>query len=292
MRSTLVRSLEVSYKQDFKQDSGAAWCEDDLSRSPVTRPAESLMDPSERTEMIEQHWDVGKRLAWSLLSGWRIRMSTDEVSSIVGAALCEAAARFDPLRGVGFKTFLFYYLRGTLLKEISRIVNEKRIGDELYEMSLSASPGNLRIMLNQWPFCVIENDNPEKLVARRQLSMFCRDACSKLDELEREVVLRHYVHDESLKAIAAALGYCRCHISRVKTAALEKLGAALMNVVDLPEAKPALQTSRSAMYQRKFGAVGGDAESIYTGGRGRSRAKKRYDERRAEPQAACAGWRA
>ena len=77
--------------------------------------------------LIIEHRDHGRRLAWSFLSGWRIRMPQDDVVSIVGAALCEAANRFDPGREVAFKTFFFYHLRGMLLKEVSRMVKQKSL---------------------------------------------------------------------------------------------------------------------------------------------------------------------
>lgn len=242
------------------------------NRAPAAAPGHKL-NPEQISTMITEHLEVGKRLAWSFLGSWRIRMNSDEVISIVGASLCEAAHRFDPTKGVSFKTFLFYYLRGMLLKEITRIVNDRKVGDALAEESLAQYKGNI-VMLNRWPFALIEQNNPERLLERRQLSYSCWKACSKLDSLEREVVYRHFVCDESLKEIAASLGYCRCHISRVKSTALEKLESLLESSVESEGGGSSRQASLllsrlTADLSRKRG---------YKGGRGRSKAKKRFDE--------------
>ncbi len=172
--------------------------------------------------LIVEHRDHGRRLAWSFLSGWRIRMPQDEVVSIVGAALCEAANRFDPSREVAFKTFFFYHLRGMLLKEITRMVSRKKL------MQISDNHSEEGVKLEKqisasWDYPLIESKTPENLTQRKQLSDVCWSACDRLDDLEKEVLMRHFVSDQALVDIAKNLNYCRCHISRVKSKALKKL---------------------------------------------------------------------
>ena len=211
--------------------------------------------------LIVEHRDHGRRLAWSFLSGWRIRMPQDEVVSIVGAALCEAANRFDPSREVAFKTFFFYHLRGMLLKEISRMVKQKKL------MHISDHHSEEGITLeNQvsasWDYPLVESKTPENLVQKKQLSNFCLSACDKLDDLEKEVLMRYFVNDQALVEIAKNLNYCRCHISRVKSKALKKLAAYLRealgkDIKDLDNIKmPSDKVNKRAL-------------SSYKGGRGR-----------------------
>lgn len=182
--------------------------------------------PLERIEqIILEHREHGKRLAWSFLNHWRVRMKHDDVISVVGAALCEAANRFDEEKGVSFKTFLFYHLRGMLLKEIARLIQEQKMLQGL-DHGVLADGGHGELSVHHG-MPLVETNNPERIIERREAARICWDACSHLDTLEREVLIRHYVNDESLVDIAEDLKYCRCHISRVKSRALAKLSKVL-----------------------------------------------------------------
>lgn len=224
------------------------------------------LNKKQQEAIIIEHRDHGRRLAWSFLSSWRIRLAQDEVVSVVGAALCEAAVRFDPSREVAFKTFFFYHLRGLLLKEISKMIQNQKV--------LQLSPGNLnnetlradQISNSHWDYNLIETENPEKITQRRQIASACWDACAQLDTLEQEVLLRFFVHDEPLVNIAKGLGYCRCHISRVKSRALSKLGKLLREPSEVTGAQ-------GVLVQRKAGST-----EDYTGGRGRRKDKNLPDE--------------
>lgn len=237
----------------------------DLEQAPQKKlPIEKIQ------ALILEHQEHGRRLAWSFLTTWRIRMKQDEVVSVVGAALCEAAHRFDDTRGVSFKTFFFYHLRGMLLKEISRMISEQRLlqyipqahtgeyhsdPDAPYSVSASAMP--------------VEQTNPEDLTERKEISRICWDACSKLDALEQEVIVRHFIYDEPLINIADELNYCRCHISRVKSRGLLKLKRLLGRSMDDESVEqPQTQTERLSPEARA--ALEGLRRS-YTGGRGRRR---------------------
>ena len=211
--------------------------------------------------LIVEHRDHGRRLAWSFLSGWRIRMPQDEVVSIVGAALCEAANRFDPGREVAFKTFFFYHLRGMLLKEISRMVKQKslmRISNHHSEEGIALEAQTSAGL----DYPLMEKRTPEKLIQKKQLSNFCLDACEKLDDLEKEVLMRYFVNDQPLVDIAKNLSYCRCHISRVKSKALKKLSTYLQQALgkDIEDIDN-IKMPTKKINKRALGA--------YKGGRGR-----------------------
>ncbi|MGI5920788.1 MAG: SigB/SigF/SigG family RNA polymerase sigma factor [Syntrophomonadaceae bacterium] len=53
--------------------------------------------------------------------------------------------------------------------------------------------------------------------------MSIREALSKLDEREREVILRRYFRDETQSAIAEDLGVSQVQVSRIEKAAIKKL---------------------------------------------------------------------
>jgi RNA polymerase sigma factor (sigma-70 family) len=183
-------------------------------RKSSARRVTSNLSVEQQAELITSHFEIAKRLAWSFLNRWHARLEDDEVLSITGTALCEAAARFNSRLGVGFQTFLFYYLRGLLLKEISRRIKDRSAAQDLAEDKSVRYEAALA-------YGSVENVTPESLLARREAAVFCSEAYAKLDALEKQVLTMFFIEDKTVVAIAKELGYCRCHISRVKTKALE-----------------------------------------------------------------------
>jgi RNA polymerase sigma factor (sigma-70 family) len=182
---------------------------------------------AEAHQLITENYETGKRLAWSFLNKWRVRIEEDEVLSITGAALCEAANRFKSELGVNFKTFLFYYLRGMLLKEITKRVRDQRMRTPFIP-SLAAANDDARgvALENLLPMQLELSDEyhtPEALLEKKQRAVLCREATAGLDELEQQILERYFADNQSVVEIAKSLGYCRCHISRVKSKALETL---------------------------------------------------------------------
>jgi len=171
--------------------------------------------------LVEDHYESGKRLAWSFLNKWRVRIEEDEVTSITGAALCEAANRFKPELGVNFKTFLFYYLRGMLLKEITKRVTDSKMRVPVQHLN-EANDDARGISLENY-YQVDQDSNPEFMLDQKQRVELCREATAGLDALEQKVLEQFFGEDESVVDIAKNLGYCRCHISRVKSRALSAL---------------------------------------------------------------------
>ncbi len=228
----------------------------------------SKMTRKQIDKLVIDHQEHGKRLAWSFLTSWRIRLPQDEVISVVGAALCEAANRFDPDRGVDFKTFFFYHLRGMLLKEISRVIQEQKILHFVPHSVVNGAPSSDQTIYSSWAFPVVDTNNPEKILEKRQVASRCWEACAELDPLEQEVLVRFFGYDEPLVRIAKELDYCRCHISRVKSRALSKLGKLMttfstgtdgtINEVEVAKPRSRARSRRSVRHN-------------YTGGRGRRR---------------------
>ena len=202
--------------------------------------------------LVEENREHGTRLAWSFLNKWRIRLDSDDVESVVGAALVEAAIRYDETKGAHFRTFFFYHLRGMLLKEVSTLIEQKKklrhTPSEILENSQC-----LQGISESWPMKLVNSNTPEVLFRKQQESSRLWRICDLLDDLEREVIERHFIQDQSLKRIAEELSYCRCHISRVKSKALKTLAKVLPAVLenDTADLAKLLEDKR------------------YTGGRGR-----------------------
>ena len=252
--------------------------EESAVKEEVKNTSKSPVLSQEEFELtVLAHREFGMKLAWSFLGNWRVRMRQDEVESSVGVALVDAGRRFDPSRGVSFRTFFFYYLRGTLLKEISRIINDQKLCKLVPEYAGPMNQDSEGFVSPQWRQTLIERENPESIFHRRQKAMLCWEACKELDPLEQEVVIRSFVHDQSLVDIAKELDYCRCHISRVKSNALTKLRGTLEKYsVETPKkasAKlaPKKQSKKRSLRKNK-------KSGRYTGGRGRRRKSEKEFE--------------
>ncbi len=235
-----------------------------VARSASSKPKKAIipsatgqLTESERNQLIEENIDLGYRLAWKFLHHWRIRLFEDEVRSIVGLALCEAALRFNRDFKTSFRTFLFYHLRGCLLKEISDKIKQSHSRRSLVAALIEGDDDRKAVETEDLSF--VERFTPEAALQEKQTSKVCWEATQQLDELEQQVLLRHFVEEDSLNQIAENLGYCRCHISRVKHKALEKMERMLRPVVqpEETEAQKAAAMSRLTELRR------------YTGGRGR-----------------------
>ena len=238
--------------------------------APLDSEGRPTLSIDEVNQLIIDHLSHGERLAKSFLRKWRISLQSAQITSVVGIALSEAANRFDPTRGVNFKTFFFYHLKGLLVKDIKKMIDSDRMlanntdenggGDPYYgEVSEDDS----------WPSSSVDRQTPERLVFRRQMMRLCWRACAQLDELEQEVLIRHFVHEESMTDIADALNYSRCHISRVKTLALTKLGEMMRrlrvdgDIEDGDAAEPVRANVVDAVFSKN---------KQYSGGRGRKSA--------------------
>lgn len=238
------------------------------NRKPLVKPkapartakkalSKKVADPKTRIadvqQLIVENYDAGKRLAWSFLNKWRVRIEEDEVISITGAALCEAAHRFKPELGVNFRTFLFYYLRGMLLKEITKRVQEQRCRAPMIQTFSEANDDARGVSLEHYMASNTdasgEFSTPEEILEKKELIQLCREATDGLDTLEQKVLERYFGEDESVVDIAKSLGYCRCHISRVKSKALETLTEKLE--ILRPDADPDQDLITNALNGRK-----------------------------------------
>lgn len=218
---------------------------------------------SDSSQMVLAHQSMGVRLAWKFLSSWHIRLEPDEVKSLVNLALCEAALRFDFNRGVTFRTFFFYHLRGILIKHITVLYRNSI----LYVSRSSASSSDEDYIPRSselWFSPLVDRDTPETLLCSQQISQRLKDVCAELDPVEQQVITRHFYFGESLHDIARELDYCRCHLSRVKSKALKSLASKLSND-DLAET----QNDRPSLANRTKTKRQILSVKTYSGGRGR-----------------------
>ncbi len=190
------------------------------------------LSPLQQEALIFKYRIKARKLGRSILRRWHSRMDLDEVDSLVDLSLCEAVKRFNPDKGASFMTFLFYHLKGNLVRAVTAAAASTALpvrlaelgeafADEAETASLAAQPMNAAEIAE----AVTSQDAPlpDEALWRKQLSDCSANACEKLDALEREIIKRIFVHEQQIIDIATALGYSRCHISRVKKKALDTL---------------------------------------------------------------------
>lgn len=203
------------------------------------KPALRLVQGGETTEsehdLILKYRENGRKLGRSLLRQWNVHMPADEIDSLVDIGLCEAASRFNAERGASFMTFFYYHLRGYLVRAITSAASSSNFV-LVYAQAAGIELGDWRPNseeIVQWVFPELaakhapENVSPESILMKRQGLDRVKVAMGSLDELEQEVVTRSYIGQEALIDIAKSLGYSRCHISRVKKRALQRLRSLL-----------------------------------------------------------------
>ena len=216
-----------------------------LVKSPAN--SDGTPTPLQQEALIIKYRIKARKLGRSILRRWHARMELDEVDSIVDLSLCEAVKRFNPYKGASFMTFLFYHLKGNLIRAVTTAAAACSIptvweqGEEVAEKGNGDSMGEFQLRgINSAEIAEAvtsqEAPQPDDVLWHKELNDRSSLACEKLDALEREIIKRIFIHEQQIMDIATSLGYSRCHISRIKKKALETLHAELsssMNNDDL-----------------------------------------------------------
>lgn len=194
-------------------------------------------------ELIIKYRIKARKLGRSILRRWHARLDIQEVDSIVDLSLCEAALRFNPTKGASFMTFLYYHLRGHLIRAVTTAASLNTVpfsscdgvkaNGESESGTLSSQGGSANAMEIAEALMSQEGMLPEETLLKKEMIKISTEACSKLDPLEREIIERLYLQEQQLLDIAHFLGYSRCHVSRVKKKALRTLQADLCKELDM-----------------------------------------------------------
>jgi len=184
----------------------------------------------QRHDLVVEFRMKARKLGRSILRKWHARMDLQEVDSIVDLSLCEAVKRYDPNKGASFMTFLYYHLKGNLIRAVSAAASANTIPVHDSENGSAQRNDQRRDYSNfvnaidvAEALCNHERLLPDEVFLKKEMVKLSLDACDRLDPLESEVIRRIYIQGQQLMDIANSLGYSRCHISRVKKKALEAL---------------------------------------------------------------------
>ncbi len=197
------------------------------SAKAKTRP----LSAAAREDLVMRYQIKARKIAFSILRRWNCRLDLNEVHSLVDLSLCEAVNRYNPAMGASFLTFLFYHLKGNLIRTITSITKINSV--PLYDIDSQFAgrddeDGSLEgraISAVEVADALSNRENmlPDEILMKKELLATSLEACNKLDKLEREVLFRVFLNEEPLQDVASSLGYSRCHVSRVKKKALDAL---------------------------------------------------------------------
>ncbi len=176
--------------------------------------------------------------------------------------LLDAARRFDPSRGVSFRTFAYYRVRGAMLDGLRKMGSWSRRGHErvaLLSAAQNVSEGAYEDMPARTELtaekaeelmrdhmasmatamaiglfaarategedivAVDRGEGPEVEYATAELGALVRTAVEELPPPEDQIIRRHYFEGESIEAVGAALGVSKSWASRLHTRAIRRL---------------------------------------------------------------------
>ncbi len=244
-RTRAARSNKKAPKLKLIKNGDALVKRSSKSKRPQIRAVKrGDLTPYQQEALVMKYRAKARKLGRSMLRRWHSRMELDEIDSIVDLSLCEAVKRFDPYKGATFMTFLFYHLKGNLVRAVAQAAAATAIPLAFSELANAAFADEDSAVQVTLPINAIELaealssqdiPQPDEAFWKKELHSKSIGACEKLDELEREIVKRIFVHEQQIIDIAAALGYSRCHISRVKKKALDTLHGELSEVMNLAD---------------------------------------------------------
>ena len=217
----------------------------------------------QREQLVIDFRIKARKLGRSIMRKWNARLDLQEVDSIVDLSLCEAVKRFNP-RKASFITFLYYHLRGNLIRAISSAASQNMVPMFDPEGSYNSDDGSYSMPNSSEVAAALTHHDgrlPDDLLFQKEIIGHSNEACASLDQLERQVIERIYLNEEQVIDVAESLGYSRCHISRVKKKALTSLHSELKGKIgadllaDGPDFDEDNYSKRRAVRRRKLGAI-------------------------------------
>lgn len=239
------------------------------------RPPRETTEPratcvlSERDYLIERYLGYTRALAQEVLQELNSppRLELDDLVGYGELGLVEAAARFDPCRGVAFTTFAYYRIRGAIYDGLRRMGWLSR--NEYRRSRFAAAANRLRQMAadDEQRTSPINNDGADldhEIVATRQavgalipvyllslestedmpelidpgalhsttferedLKRATRAMLAELTEEDRLIIEEIYYRNSNMVEVAAKIGASKSWVSRLHARAIGRLRAAL-----------------------------------------------------------------
>jgi RNA polymerase sigma factor for flagellar operon FliA len=222
------------------------------------RTYDAVAQKERRDQLIVEYLPLVRHLVGKMTAELPPGVDIDNLESAGVLGLVEAAHRFDPERGVQFKTYAFTRIRGSILDELRRncplpqqmLQQMARVRQAYEELpppvrtaDLAAATGLSEaeiadclaaLRMTRWlsweehgePIGTRLDDphRPDRLVEKEEQKRLLTEALNALEERERMIVTLYYLEDLRLKEIAEVLHLSESRVSRLLNAALFHLG--------------------------------------------------------------------
>ena len=205
--------------------------------------------------LIESYQAYSHAIAAEVCRKLPSQIDRHELEAAADLGLVEAAQAFDPTRGVLFKTFAYYRIRGAVYDALRKMgwfsktlyqqyKFEMAANEYLKDYSESAPPsGNLEaeyediknftgsvlscylLSLDDLTQDIAESTDksPERQAQINEEQQKMREAMAKLPEKNRQVIQWYYFEEKSLEEIGQELGMSKSWICRVHAKSVELL---------------------------------------------------------------------
>lgn len=201
-----------------------------------------------RNQLVEEHLYLVRAIARKILVGLPSHVDLEELEGVGRLGLLEASRRFDPSRGVLFKTFVYYRIRGAILDSIRKsvwftgtpepgVTMQAGIHDlqeeEFLEGGYGDDGGDLEHMIGRARGMVgsaviarliAPGPSPLEERAMKRVRELLLGQIRKLEEKERRLVEAYYFENQTLEEAGAMLGLSKSWASRLHARALRRLG--------------------------------------------------------------------
>lgn len=212
-------------------------------------------------EFVREHEELVRSQARRVRAQLDLRVELDDLIGYGMKGLLEARQRFDPERGVRFKAFAFYRVRGAILDGVRqmaylprRIHAQRRAAETLdraaeeqalaqartpaerssVEKTLSAVDEILGRTCAAFVIGAVGQDEEQDAPSTPEASLIAAEerarivaALDVLDERERTLVEGYYLQGRTLEGVGQELGMSKSWASRVCSRALRKMRAVL-----------------------------------------------------------------
>ncbi len=216
--------------------------------------------PVNPDQLVVEYMGFVTALAKKILRGLPDFVELGDLESYGQIGLIEASRRFDPARGVQFKTFAYYRIRGAIYDGIRKMawfekdpdwdVNFQAATNEILTDSADSNSGSHGSMTLEDEISATrdtimriagarllsldhesmgdiagDQESPEEAAELASVVQIVRESLEQMDEKERAVLENYYFNHMTLEEAGATLGLSKSWTSRVHARALKNLGA-------------------------------------------------------------------
>jgi RNA polymerase sigma factor for flagellar operon FliA len=212
-------------------------------------------------EFVSEYEGLVRDIAFRIHNQFRLTCELDDLTGFGYSGLLEARERYDATKGVKFKSFAYYRIRGAIIDGVrkmaylprrayARLCVAEALDAECESVgeARAASPG-LRadlagtvravdsILGHLAASCTVANaaeeqeglpdESPEEAMMARERRSVTLQAIEALPERERLLVRGFYLEERTLDDLARQLGISKSWASRVHSKAIDRLKAVL-----------------------------------------------------------------